>query len=107
MNDDCSRKKRLRGGGQKAAHYGVESSLADWVILQREKHLWVTRQLIASQGKQMIQDPDFKASRGWTDHFMSDWGFAIHMKTTVGQHLPRMSAIKCLTLYGILQNKAG
>ena len=33
MNDGCSRKKRkrLRGGGQKAAHYDVESSLADWV----------------------------------------------------------------------------
>ena len=36
----------------------------------------------------MIQDPDFKASRGWIDRFMRDWGFTIRMKTTVGQHLP-------------------
>ena len=34
----------------------------------------------------MIQDPDFKASRGRIDHFMRDWGFTICMKT-VGQHL--------------------
>ena len=36
INDGGSRKKRkrLRGGGQKAAHYDVESSLADWVISQ-------------------------------------------------------------------------
>ena len=41
--DCCSRKKwkRLRGG-QKAPHYNVESKLADWVIVQREKHLRVT-----------------------------------------------------------------
>ena len=74
-------------GGQKAAHYDVESSLADWVISQRENmHLRVTRQLMALQGKQMIQDPDFKASRGWIDHFLCVIG--IRMKTTVGQHLP-------------------
>ena len=83
INDGGSRKKRkrLRGGGQKAAHYDVESSLAGWVISQREKHLRVTRQSIASLGKQMIQDPDFKASRGWIDRFMRDWGFTIRMKT--------------------------
>ena len=36
INDGGSRKKRkrLRGGGIKAAHYDVESSLADWVISQ-------------------------------------------------------------------------
>ena len=51
------RKKMLCGGGQKAAHYDVESSLADWVISQRERN--ITRLLIASRGKQMIQDPDF------------------------------------------------
>ena len=75
MNDGCSRKKRkrLRGGGQEAAHYDVESSLSDWVISQRENmHLRVTRQSIALQEKQMIQDPDFKASRGWIDRFMRD-----------------------------------
>ena len=50
-------------------------------------HLRVTRQSIALQGKQMIQDPDFQASRGWIDRFMRDWGFTIHTKTTVGQLL--------------------
>ena len=38
--DGCSKKKRLRGGGQMAAHYDVESSLADWVISERERNIY-------------------------------------------------------------------
>ena len=36
----------------------------------------------------MIQDPDFKASRGWIDRLMRDGVFTICMQTIVGQHLP-------------------
>ena len=37
----------------------------------------------------MIQDPDFKASRGRINCFMRGWGLTICRKTTVGQHLLR------------------
>ena len=88
INDRCSMKKRkrLREKVKRLCNTMLKVSLLIG-SLHRE-HIRVTQQSIVSQGKEMIQDPDFKASRGWIDRFMHDWGLTIRRETTVGQHLP-------------------
>ncbi len=74
-----SSKKRLDGGGRKAAHEDLEELLFDWVTDLRTRNLRVSRKMIMNKAKIAAADtqPDFKASRGWLQLFMKRKGLSL------------------------------
>jgi DNA-binding SARP family transcriptional activator len=65
-----SKRRRLDGGGRRADHSQVEEDLAHWIVHEREQYHKVTRKAIALRASQLINDPEFNASRGWVDRFL-------------------------------------
>ena len=83
-----SKRFRLAGGGRTSAHPTMEEDLAQWVIKQRDGYHRVTRKSIAVKAVSLLNNPDFKARRGWVDNFLKRFDFVTRSKTTTGQRLP-------------------
>ena len=89
-------KKRLSGGGRKAAHEDLESLLYEWIMERRLKGLRVSRILIRKKALLLfkeMEDPretDFSSSKGWCEKFMKRKGLSLRRRTSVCQKDPNM-----------------
>ena len=86
-----SKKRRLDGGGRKAALPDMEEELVTWKESLRAHNLRVTRSNIQSKTLELTQarGEDFRASDGWLQKFLKRHSFSLRRRTTVGQRLPQ------------------
>jgi hypothetical protein len=71
------KRRRLSGGGRKAAYPQMEEELAHWIENQRQSCMRVTRKAIARKAIALGDDPYFKAGRGWIQNFLKRFDFVI------------------------------
>ena len=87
-----SKKRRLDGGGRKAALPDMEEELAGWIELMRAQNLRVTRSNVHSKALEFAEargNEEFHASPGWVNNFLRRHSFSLRRRTTVGQRLPQ------------------
>ena len=87
-----SKKRRLDGGGRKAALPDMEEELVTWIESLRAQNLRVTRSNVQSKALELAQaegTEDFHASDGWLQKFLKRHSFSLRRRTTVGQRLPQ------------------
>ena len=86
-----SKKRRLDGGGRKAALPDMEEELVTWIESLRAQNLRVTRSNVQSKALELTQarGEDFRASDGWLQKFLKRHSFSLRRRTTVGQRLPQ------------------
>ena len=85
------KRKKLEGGGHKAALPDLEDELAEWIDGLRAKNLRITCSNVKSKALELAQvrgKDDFCASRGWIANFLRRNSFSLRRRTTVGQKLP-------------------
>ena len=84
-----TKKRRLEGGGRKAAYPNLEEVLVSWIEQLREENLRVTRSSVQAKALELVpQEEEFVASRGWLEKFFRRNGFSLRRRTTVSQRLP-------------------
>lgn len=87
-----SKKKRLQGGGRKAAHPEMEQELLQWIEALRAENLKISRADIQRKALELYQgagQDEFVASKGWLEKFLDRNHLSLRRRTTVGQKLPR------------------
>ena len=87
-----SKKRRLGGGGRKAALPDLEEELVAWIESLRAQNLRVTRSSVQSKALEFTQarrNEEFHASDGWLQKFLKRHSFCLRRRTTVGQRLPQ------------------
>ena len=86
------KKRRLDGGGRKAALPGVEEELVIWIDEMRAENQQVRRSGIQQKALSIIAErgetSDFTASRGWLENFCKRHHLSLRRRTTVSQRLP-------------------
>lgn len=90
----ADKRKKLQGGGRKPNYDEMEDILALWIIEQRQNYFRVTRKSISMKASELVNNSNFKASRGWLDNFLRRHDFVIRAKTTTGQRLPEELSLK-------------
>lgn len=74
---DLSTRKTLRP----AKHPEVEQALYEWYLQQRAENVFITGDTICEKArffyKEMTQKDDFRASKGWIDHFKKRFGIKL------------------------------
>ncbi|XP_027049200.1 uncharacterized protein LOC113676708 isoform X5 [Pocillopora damicornis] len=78
------KEKRSPGGGGRRLSYSNETDekLLQWVLRQQDKGTPVTRDAIQAQARLLVRDecPEFKASSGWVEKFLSRHNLTIATK---------------------------
>lgn len=98
-----TKRKRLDGGGQKAANEEMEDALLGWIMDLRSQNLRVSRRMIRLQARSLVEGAStsamvsFKASNGWLRRFMKQKGLSLCRKTTVCQTTPADSIPKLVS----------
>ena len=85
------KKRRLDGGGRKAALPEMEELLV-WIDALRAGNLRVTCKNIQRKAIEFAQasgNEEFGASRGWMDKFFRHNGLSLRHRTVVSQRLPQ------------------
>ncbi len=104
------KKKRMTGGGHRAALPEMEENLAAWIENMRAQNARVTRSSVQMKALELahqdcrhfnffflcfslftllLGDVDFRASDGWLQKFLQRQHFSLRRKTTVSQRLPQ------------------
>uniref|UniRef100_A0A1X7SR78 HTH CENPB-type domain-containing protein n=1 Tax=Amphimedon queenslandica TaxID=400682 RepID=A0A1X7SR78_AMPQE len=78
------------GSGRKLSYPKEVEELVEWILVRRDCHLPVGRQMIKGRAASLIKghNPSFKASNEWLDKFMLRNGLSMQMKTSVSEKLP-------------------
>ena len=92
-----SKRRRLDGGGRKALDEDMEEDLFSWIVELRGRNLRVSRKMIRAEALSRSANADFRASRGWLEHFMKQTGLSLRRKTTVCQSTPADSITKLVS----------
>ncbi len=82
----------LRSGSGRSLSYPseVDDEIAEWIIIRRDAHLPVSRQLVKIKSRQLINphNTEFTASDGWLQKFMIRRGLSMRSRTSISQKLP-------------------
>ena len=87
----------MSGGGRKPLSAKLEELLLEWIENRRARGLRVSCKLIMKKAEvtycdmtenNLVDNDDFKASRGWLEKFMKRNGLSLRRKTTVAQQDP-------------------
>lgn len=87
-----SKKRRMDGGGRKAALPDMEEELLAWIDALRATNLRVTRSSVQRKAIELAQssgNEEFCASRGWMEKFFKRNSLSLCRRTTVSQRLPQ------------------
>ncbi|PFX24015.1 Proto-oncogene tyrosine-protein kinase receptor Ret [Stylophora pistillata] len=108
-------RSRLSGGGRKPLSAKVEELLLEWIENRRARGLRVSCKLIMKKAEvtymtenNLVDNDDFKASRGWLENFIKRNGLSLRRKTSVPQQDPdRILAklVSCVIQVRRLQEK--
>ena len=85
------KKKRLEGGGRKAALPSVEEEVVVWIDEMQAENQQVTRARIQQKALSIARsrrETDFTASRGWLERVCRQHHLSLRRRTTVSQRLP-------------------
>ena len=82
---------RAPGGGRKLT-MGVDTDedILKWILEQRDQHVPVSREAIKEHARSVCSasNPEFSASNGWLQKFMTRHNLALRSKTSLSQRLP-------------------
>ena len=98
-----SKKKRLVGGGRKAALPDMEDALVVWIDSLRMKNLKVLCSSIQSKALELAResrDQDLSASRGWLEKFFKRHHLSLRRRTISEPKTTPGSCSKSHWLYG-------
>ena len=88
------KKRRMDGGGRKAALPDVEEELLAWIDALRATNLRVTRSSVQGKAIELTQsrgNEGFVASRGWMEKFFKRNSLSLRRRTTVSQDFLKIS----------------
>ena len=84
---------RLDGGGAKPLSTNLEERVMDWISVRRSSGLRVSRKLVMKKAQLLYQEmstsegilenEEFKASRGWLEKFMRRNNLSLRRKTSI------------------------
>ena len=96
----------MSGGGRKPLSAKLEELLLEWTENRRARGLRVSCKLIMKKAEvtyrdmtenNLVDNDDFKASRGWLEKFMKRNGLSLRRKTTVSQQDPDRMVAKLVS----------
>lgn len=100
-------RKRLDGGGAKPLSTNLEERIMDWITIRRASGLRVSRKLIMKKAQLLhqemsttegvLENEEFKASRGWLEKFMRRNNLSLRRKTSVAQKDPEKLIAKLVS----------
>jgi hypothetical protein len=100
--------KRLEGGGRNVIHDAMEDKLVRWISAQRSKSLRVSRKMIQSEARRIVQEDDssstFIASYGWLRKFLKRNRLSLRKRTTVAQKTPEHVKQKIIDFLAFVHN---
>ena len=85
-------RKNKTGQGRKLSYpQDTDDKILEWIIIQRENYLPVSRQMICDKALSLVKphQPDFKASKGWLRRFLVRHNLLLRARTSVAQKLPK------------------
>ena len=89
---DTLRGPHLHSGSGRGLSYPkeVDEEILQWILVRRDAHLPVSRELIKMKARQLIKinNPNFKVSSGWLQKFMIRHSLSLRSKTSISQKLP-------------------
>lgn len=89
---DTLKGAHLRSGSGRTLSYPkeVDEEIHEWILVRRDAHLPVSRELIKTKARQLIKsyNPNFTASSGWLQKFMIRHSLSLRSKTSISQKLP-------------------
>ena len=100
-------RKRLDGGGAKPLSTNLKERVMDWTSVRQSSGLRLSRKLVmkkaqllyqemsASEG--ILENKEFKASRGWLENFMRRNNLSLRRKTTVAPKDPEKLIAKLVS----------
>lgn len=94
--ENVGARHRLPGAGRKVKDKELEIKLKNWILAKREARLRVTRKMIQKKATEENSDPNFAASNGWLEKFLTRNGFTLRKRTTISQSIPNDSAEKII-----------
>ena len=86
-----SKKRRLDGGGRKAALPDMEEELVAWIDALRAENLRITHSSVQRRAIELAQasgNEEFGASHGWLEKLFKRNCLSLHRGTTVSQEVP-------------------
>lgn len=94
-NKECPASVRgihLRSGSGRKLSYPpeIDDELCEWILIRRDAHLPVGRELIKTKAKQLVipHNTQFVASSGWLEKFLIRHGMSLRCRTSISQKLP-------------------
>lgn len=90
-------------------HDAMEDELVRWITTQRAKSLRVSRKMIQSEARRIIQEEEdscttFIASDGWLRKFLKRNRFSLRKRTTVAQKTPEHVKEKVIDFLAFVHN---
>ena len=100
-------RKRLDGGGANPLSTNLEERVMDWVGVRRSSGLRLSRKLVMKKAQLLYQEmstsegilenEEFKASRGWLEKFMRHNNLSLRRKTSIAQKHPEKRIVKLVS----------
>ena len=100
-------RKRLDDGGVKPLRTSLEERVMDWISVRRSSGLRVSRKLVMKKAQLLYQEmstsegilenEEFKASRGWLEKFMPRNNLSLRRKTSIAQKDPEKLIAKLVS----------
>ena len=88
----AARGLHLRSGSGRKFSYPkeVDEEIAEWILIRRDAHLPVSTKLVKAKAKLLIKphNPQFRASKGWLEKFLSRHSLSMRARTSILQKLP-------------------
>ena len=88
----AARGLHLRSGSGRKLSYPkeVDEEIAEWILIRRDAHLPVSTELVKAKAKLLIKphNPQFRASKGWLEKFLSRHSLSMRARTSISQKLP-------------------
>ena len=81
-------RKNKTGQGRKLSYpQDTDDKILEWIIIQRENYLPVSRQMICDKALSLVKpyQPDFKASKGWLRRFLIRHNLSLRARTSAAQ----------------------
>ena len=101
-------RRRLLGGGSKPLSAILEERIMDWIKIRRASGLRVSRKLIMkeayiyyirkmSTSERVLENEEFRTSRGWLGKFMRRNNLSLRRKTSIAQKDPEKLIAKLVS----------
>ena len=105
--ENSKTRKRLDGGGAKPLSTNLEERVMDWISVWQSSGFQVSRKLVTKKAQLLYQEmstsegilenEEFKASRGWLEKFMRCNNLTLRRKTSIARKDPEKLIAKLVS----------